>query len=133
VEKDGVLKGTTNIDDYPQIKTRWEGTEEMWTAAFVNAEGVTGLTISGEGTIDGSGEEWVTKNPDGARAAAPRGSRRLHPGAPAAGGAAAAAVAPMAPPARTARRNPLHRPPAPWLRRPRARPLPALADADARA
>ncbi|MDP9171639.1 MAG: hypothetical protein M3N54_13565, partial [Acidobacteriota bacterium] len=31
VEKDGVLKGTTNIDDYPQIQTRWEGTEEMWT------------------------------------------------------------------------------------------------------
>ena len=27
VEKDGVLKGTTNPDDYPQIQTRWEGTE----------------------------------------------------------------------------------------------------------
>ncbi len=40
VEKDGVLKGTTNIDDYPQIQTRWEGTEEMWTSAFVNAEGL---------------------------------------------------------------------------------------------
>ena len=63
VEKDGVLKGTTNPDDYPQIKSRWEGTEEMYTASFVNAEGVTGLTISGEGTIDGSGEEWVTNNP----------------------------------------------------------------------
>lgn len=63
VEKDGVLKGTTNIDDYPQIQTRWEGTEELWTSAFVNAEGVTDLDISGEGTIDGSGEEWVQKNP----------------------------------------------------------------------
>jgi exo-poly-alpha-galacturonosidase len=63
VEKDGVLKGTTNPDDYPQIKTRWEGTEETYTASFINAEGVTGLDISGEGTIDGSGEEWVQKNP----------------------------------------------------------------------
>ena len=63
VEKDGVLKGTTNPDDYPQIQTRWEGTEEMWTSAFINAEGVTDLVISGEGTIDGSGEEWVQKNP----------------------------------------------------------------------
>ena len=63
VEKDGVLKGTTNPDDYPQIQTRWEGTEEMYTASFVNAEDATGLTISGEGTIDGSGEEWVQKNP----------------------------------------------------------------------
>jgi exo-poly-alpha-galacturonosidase len=71
VEKDGVLKGTTNIDDYPQIQTRWEGTEELWTSAFVNAEGVTDLDISGEGTIDGSGEEWVVKNPYRRPAATP--------------------------------------------------------------
>jgi len=63
VEKDGVLKGTTNIDDYPMIPTRWEGTEEPWTSAFINAEGLTDLDISGEGTIDGSGEEWVQQNP----------------------------------------------------------------------
>ncbi len=63
VEKDGVLKGTTNIDDYPIIDTRWEGTEEKWTSAFVNAEGLTNLDISGEGTIDGSGEEWLQNNP----------------------------------------------------------------------
>src|SRR5271157_2463698 len=61
VEKDGVLKGTTNIDDYPMIQTRWEGTEEPWTSAFINADGVTDLEISGAGTIDGSGEEWVQK------------------------------------------------------------------------
>ena len=64
VEKDGVLKGTTNIDDYPVINTRWEGTEEPWTSAFVNAEGLTNLEITGEGTIDGSGEEWLQNNPD---------------------------------------------------------------------
>ena len=63
VEKDGVLKGTTNIDDYPMIQTRWEGTEEPWTSAFINADGVTDLEISGEGTIDGSGDEWVQNNP----------------------------------------------------------------------
>ena len=40
VEKDGVLKGTTNIDDYPIINTRWEGVEEPWTSAFVNADGL---------------------------------------------------------------------------------------------
>ena len=63
VEKDGVLKGTTNIDDYPVINTRWEGTEEPWTSAFVNAEGLTNLEITGDGTIDGSGEEWLQNNP----------------------------------------------------------------------
>jgi polygalacturonase len=63
IEKDGVLKGTTNIDDYPQISTRWEGVEQQWTSALVNAEGLSGLEISGEGTIDGSGEEWLQNNP----------------------------------------------------------------------
>ena len=84
VEKDGVLKGTANIDDYPAINTRWEGIEQPWTSAFVNAEGVTGLEISGEGTIDGSGEEWLQNNPfrrdpggrgDGAPPAMPRRGR----------------------------------------------------------
>jgi polygalacturonase len=89
VEKDGVLKGTTNIDDYPQIQTRWEGTEEIYTASFVNADGVTGLTISGEGTIDGSGEEWVQKNP----------YRRPPAAAPGAASAAAAAPIVTPPPA----------------------------------
>jgi polygalacturonase len=82
VEKDGVLKGTTNIDDYPQIQTRWEGTEELWTSAFVNAEGVTDLDISGEGTIDGSGEEWVVKNPYRRPAAAPGADSPAVPATP---------------------------------------------------
>jgi exo-poly-alpha-galacturonosidase len=91
VERDGVLKGTTNPDDYPQIKTRWEGTEETYTASFINAEGVTGLDISGEGTIDGSGEEWVQKNPFRRQAAAPGD-------APAAAAAPAVTPQPAAPP-----------------------------------
>jgi polygalacturonase len=82
LEKDAVLKGTTNPDDYPQVQTRWEGTEEMWTSAFVNAFNVTGLTISGEGTIDGSGQNWGQNRPP----------------TPAAGDATGAALAPVAPP-----------------------------------
>jgi polygalacturonase len=97
VEKDGVLKGSTNIDDYPQIQTRWEGTEEMWTSAFINAEGVTGLTISGEGTIDGSGEEWVSNNPM-RRPAGPRPAGAAGGPGAAAPGAATASAAPLAPP-----------------------------------
>jgi polygalacturonase len=81
VEKDGVLKGTTNIGDYPIINTRWEGTEEPWTSSFVNAEGLTDLEISGEGTIDGSGEEWLQnsgqgRGPAGRGAAGASGSTR---------------------------------------------------------
>jgi polygalacturonase len=79
VEKDGVLKGTTNIDDYPELPELPGGLRGGGTAALVNADGVTGLTISGEGTIDGSGEDWVMQG------------RR--PAAPAAGGAALAPAA----------------------------------------
>jgi len=88
VEKDGVLKGSTNPDDYPQIQSRWEGTEEMYTASFVNADGVTGVDISGEGTIDGSGEEWVQLNPyrrpppGGAEAGTPAAARPPAPATP---------------------------------------------------
>jgi len=58
VEKDGVLKGSQNTNDYPWIDTRIAGLEMKWPAALVNADGVTGLELSGEGTIDGSGERW---------------------------------------------------------------------------
>lgn len=61
VEKGGILKGSVNREDYPQIRTRWEGTEMMYMAALVNADSVSNLTISGEGTIDGSGDAWVKR------------------------------------------------------------------------
>jgi lysophospholipase L1-like esterase len=59
IEKNGVLKGTTNMADYPLVSTRWEGTECKWTSAFINAFDITGFHLTGEGTIDGSGEAWV--------------------------------------------------------------------------
>jgi exo-poly-alpha-galacturonosidase len=62
VEKGGVLKGTTNWDDYPVVDTRWEGVECRWTSAFVNAFDMTGLELSGEGMIDGSGDAWMQES-----------------------------------------------------------------------
>jgi exo-poly-alpha-galacturonosidase len=58
VEKDGVLKGTTNQADYPLVSTRWEGVEGMHTSAFLNFDDMNGVTLSGDGTIDGSGDSW---------------------------------------------------------------------------
>jgi len=58
VEKDGVLKGTQNTNDYPWINTRIAGLEMKWPAALINADGLTGLQITGDGTIDGSGDRW---------------------------------------------------------------------------
>jgi exo-poly-alpha-galacturonosidase len=62
VEKEGVLKGSTNPEDYPTVKTRWEGIERDFTAALVNAVDMTGVEVNGDGTIDGSGDQWVDKS-----------------------------------------------------------------------
>ncbi len=58
VEAGGVLKGSQNTNDYPWIATRIAGLEMKWPAALVNAEGLTNVTLSGTGTIDGSGLRW---------------------------------------------------------------------------
>lgn len=55
VEKDGVLKGSTDIEQYPRTMTRIEGHSEQWRPALVNASKADGLQITGEGTLDGSG------------------------------------------------------------------------------
>ncbi len=58
IEKWGVLKGSQDTNDYPWINTRIAGLEMKWPAALVNANGLAGVRILGEGVIDGSGERW---------------------------------------------------------------------------
>lgn len=55
IEKNGILKGSQDITDYPIIKTRIEGESCLYYAALINASHADGFTIYGEGTIDGSG------------------------------------------------------------------------------
>ncbi|MEO5909952.1 MAG: glycoside hydrolase family 28 protein [Pelobium sp.] len=61
IEEEGILKGSINPDDYPQIDTRWEGEEKKWTACLVNAIGLKGTKFIGPGRVDGSGEEWTKR------------------------------------------------------------------------
>lgn len=70
IQKDGVLKGTNNMADFPPVQTRWEGTERLWTAALINFFDMTDVKFTGEGMVDGSGTEW----PAGARGGG-RGTR----------------------------------------------------------
>ena len=58
IDKGGVLKGSLNPDDYPQVMTRWEGIDREWTSALLNFTGMTDVELSGEGTVDGSGDMW---------------------------------------------------------------------------
>jgi exo-poly-alpha-galacturonosidase len=74
LEKDGVLKGTVEPNDYPQVRTRWEGEEMVWTAALVNFFDMKDVNLVGPGQIDGSGDRWMTRYP--------RGSRELRVGRP---------------------------------------------------
>ena len=86
VEKDGVLKGTANREDYPRVQTRWEGEEREWICALVNAFNMTNFKLTGEGMIDGSGDVW---SGGGRRGGGARGAGTNAPagGVAAAGGA----------------------------------------------
>jgi polygalacturonase len=54
-QEGGVLKGSTDINDYPTMMTRIEGHFEPWPAALLNGDKVDHLRITGPGTLDGSG------------------------------------------------------------------------------
>lgn len=58
LEKDGMLKGSDNIADYPIMPSRMEGQNLDYFPALVNAYNVPGFTITGEGTIDGNGKNY---------------------------------------------------------------------------
>lgn len=55
LEKNGVLKGSDDISNFPLLHTRIEGESVKYFAALVNADKINGFTITGEGTINGNG------------------------------------------------------------------------------
>lgn len=55
IEKEGTLKGSDDISDFPLVMTRMEGQTVKYFAALVNANKVDGFTISGDGCINGNG------------------------------------------------------------------------------
>jgi alpha-L-rhamnosidase len=70
LEAGAVLKGSTELKDYPEVITRIEGLQQPLVAALINASHCPDLRITGSGTIDGSGKPfWVafwqaiTRNP----------------------------------------------------------------------
>ena len=55
LEQGGVLKGSTDIRDYPIRQTRIEGHFQKWVSALINADECDHLRIEGPGTLDGNG------------------------------------------------------------------------------
>jgi polygalacturonase len=62
IEKNGTLKGSVEQNDYPQVKTRWEGIERVWTSALLNFTDMNGVDFGGDGTVDGSGDVWLQRS-----------------------------------------------------------------------
>lgn len=55
LQEGAVLKGSDDISDFEVLDTRIEGETVKYFAALVNADGLDGFTISGNGTINGNG------------------------------------------------------------------------------
>lgn len=71
LEKGAVIKGSDDISDYPLTDSRIEGQNCKYFSALINADGLDGFTICGEGAIDGNGLRawkafWLRRewNPD---------------------------------------------------------------------
>ena len=61
LEEGAVLKGSTDVKDYPKRMTRIEGHFTEWLPAFINANKADHLRITGPGVLDGSGAPfWKT-------------------------------------------------------------------------
>ena len=58
LDQGAVLKGSTNIENYPAMETRIEGHAQVWRPALVNAKKADHLRITGEGTIQGGGKPF---------------------------------------------------------------------------
>jgi polygalacturonase len=61
LDQGAVLKGSTNLADYPELETRIEGHFQVWVPALVNASNVNHLRITGQGTIAGGGKPFWDK------------------------------------------------------------------------
>jgi alpha-L-rhamnosidase len=61
LDEGAVLKGSTNIADFPKMKTRIEGQFIDWIPALVNADHCDHLRITGSGTLDGDGHSYYVE------------------------------------------------------------------------
>lgn len=56
IDKEVVILGSRNFDDYPEIDTRIAGIEMKWPAALINIIDQKNVAVSGEGKINANGK-----------------------------------------------------------------------------
>lgn len=58
LRKGVLLQFSNRFEDYPLIKTNWEGTEAIRCKSPVNGQDLENIAITGNGVIDGAGGTW---------------------------------------------------------------------------
>ncbi|MCF6271251.1 MAG: glycoside hydrolase family 28 protein [Melioribacteraceae bacterium] len=58
LEKGAVLLFSSEFEDYPIIETSWEGSPIVRATAPLSGRNLENIAITGEGIIDGSGDDW---------------------------------------------------------------------------
>jgi polygalacturonase len=58
LEKDAVILLGDNLNDWPAVKSRWEGVECYGYSPCIYGANLSNVSITGEGTIDGNGQAW---------------------------------------------------------------------------
>jgi polygalacturonase len=64
IDSGATLIASTNPDDFPVAYTRYEGAHQQAYAPLLSAENATGISIVGNGTIDGAGKIWWDRSLD---------------------------------------------------------------------
>ncbi len=58
LEKDATILFSNNPDDYPAVKSRWEGVECYGYSPCLYGEKLENVSVTGSGIIDGQGDAW---------------------------------------------------------------------------
>jgi polygalacturonase len=65
LEKDSVVAGSPDPEDYPMIDVRWEGRWQPGRRALIHADNVDHIGITGPGRIEGNAAVAAPQNPRG--------------------------------------------------------------------
>ncbi|MEX0987880.1 MAG: glycoside hydrolase family 28 protein [Bacteroidales bacterium] len=58
VEEGAVVLFSSNFDDYPYVKTYYEGQRDFRAMPLLFGDSLTNIAITGKGVLDGSGDAW---------------------------------------------------------------------------
>jgi DNA sulfur modification protein DndE len=58
ISKGALLQFSDNYDDYPVVRTSWEGLDAVRCQSPISATNVSNIAITGGGIVDGAGQVW---------------------------------------------------------------------------